>query len=85
KYYAKEKTKKFYIVLKDNLYRVMKNIKVKLKVKGKTYTAKTNSKGRATFKITKLKKKGKYTATVKYAGNSYYTALSKSAKITVKR
>jgi len=85
KYYAKEKTKKFYMVLKDNLFRVMKNTKVTLKVKGKTYTAKTNSKGRATFKITKLKKKGKYTATVKYAGNSYYMALSKSAKITVKR
>ena len=85
KYYAKEKTKKFYMILKDNLYRVMKNTKVTLKVKGKTYTAKTNSHGRATFKITKLKKKGKYTATVKYTGNGFYTALSKSAKITVKR
>ena len=85
KYYAKEKTKKFYMILKDNLYRVMKNTKVTLKVKGKTYTAKTNSNGRATFKITKLKKKGKYTATVKYTGNGFYTALSKSAKITVKR
>ena len=40
---------------------------------------------RATFKITKLKKKGKYTATAKYSGNKYYTALSKSAKITVLR
>ena len=85
KYYAKEKTKKFYMILKDNLYRVMKNTKVTLKVKGKTYTAKTNSNGRATFKITKLKKKGKYTATVKYNGNGFYTALSKSAKITVKK
>ena len=85
KYYAKEKTKKFYMILKDNLYRVMKNTKVTLKVKGKSYTAKTNSHGRATFKITKLKKKGKYTATVKYTGNGFYTALSKSAKITVKR
>ena len=74
KYYAKEKTKKFYMILKDNLYRVMKNTKVTLKVKGKTYTAKTNSNGRATFKITKLKKKGKYTATVKYTGNGFYTA-----------
>lgn len=85
KYYAKEKVKKFYMILKDNRYRPMKNVKVKLKVKGKTYTAKTNSKGRATFKITKLNKKGKYTATTKYSGNKYYTALSKSAKITVLR
>ena len=85
KYFASEKTKKFYMILKDNRYRVMKNTKVTVKVNGKTYTAKTNSKGRATFKITKLKKKGKYTATVRYAGNKYYTALSKSAKITVKK
>lgn len=85
KYFASEKVKKFYMILKDNRYRVMKNTKVTLKVNGKTYTAKTNSKGRATFKITKLKKKGKYTATAKYAGNKYYTALSKSAKITVKK
>jgi predicted outer membrane repeat protein len=85
KYFAKEKPKKFYMILKDNRYRVMKNTKVTLKVNGKTYTAKTNSKGRATFKITKLNKKGKYKATVKYAGNKYYTALSKTAKITVKK
>lgn len=85
KYFASEKVKKFYMILKDNRYKVMKNTKVTLKVNGKTYSAKTNSKGRATFKITKLKKKGKYTATAKYAGNKYYNALSKSAKITVKK
>lgn len=85
KYFAKEKVKKFYMILKDNRYRPMKNTKVTLKVNGKTYVAKTNSNGRATFKITKLNKKGKYTATAKYAGNKYYTALSQSAKITVKK
>ena len=43
-----------------------------LKVGGKTYKATTNSKGKATFKITKLKKKGKYTATIKYAGSKLW-------------
>ena len=78
------KTKKYTITLKNNLNTVMKNTKVTLKVNKKTYTAKTNSKGVATFKITKLTKKGKYTATVKYAGNSNYNAKSATAKITVK-
>ena len=63
----------------------MKNMKVTVKVNKKTYTAKTNSKGQATFKLTKLTKKGTFTATVKYAGNSYYKAVSKNVKITVKK
>lgn len=78
------KTKKYTITLKTNQNKVMKNTKVTLKVNKKTYSATTNAKGQATFKITKLTKKGKYTATVKYAGNKYYNAKSVSAKITVK-
>lgn len=85
KYYASEKIKKFYMILKDNCYKPMKNTKVTVKVKGKTFTAKTNKNGRATFKIKKINKKGKFKATVKYSGNKFYTALSKSAKITIKR
>ena len=84
-YYAKEKVKKFYAILKNNVYKVMKNTKLTLKVNGKTYTAKTNSKGRVTFKITKLNKKGTYKAVVTYKGNSYYNKISNSAKITVKK
>ena len=45
-------------VLKNNVGKAIKNAKVTLKVKGKTYKAKTNSKGKATFKIKNLKKKG---------------------------
>ena len=78
------KTKKYTITLKTNQNKVMKNTKVTLKVNKKTYTAKTNSKGQATFKITKLTKKGKYTAVVKYGGNSYYAAKTVKPKITVK-
>ncbi|WP_407410906.1 C1 family peptidase [Methanobrevibacter sp.] len=78
------KTKKYTITLKTNQNKVMKKTKVTLKINGKTYTAKTNSKGKATFKITKLAKKGKFTATIKYAGSTYYNAKTVKAKITVK-
>lgn len=79
-----DKTKKYTVTLKTNRNKVMKNTKVTLKVKGKTYTAKTNIKGVATFKLTKLTKKGKFTATVKYAGSKYYNAKTVKPKITVK-
>ena len=78
------KTKKYTITLKNNLNKVMKNIKVTLKVNGKTYSAKTNSKGQATFKITKLTKKGKFTAIVKYGGSKFYNSKTVKPKITVK-
>ena len=51
---------------------------------GKTYTAKTNSKGVATFKLTKLTKKGKYNAVITFAGDKYYKKATKKAKVTVK-
>ena len=78
------KTKKYTISLKDNKGKAIMNAKVTLKVKGKTYAAKTNSKGKATFKITKLNKKGTFKATITYNGNKYYNKVSKKAKITVK-
>lgn len=55
---------------------------VKLSVNGKTYTAKTNAKGQATFNL-KLTKKGKFTAKVSYAGDKTYNAVSKSVKLTI--
>ena len=58
--------------------------KSKLKVKGKTYKAKTNSKGKAIFKITKLTKKGTYKAKVNFVGNSYYKSISKTIKIKIR-
>ncbi|MBR4448044.1 peptidoglycan-binding protein [Methanobrevibacter sp.] len=77
------KTKKYTITLKDNAGKPIKNAKVTLKVKGKTYKAKTNSKGKATFKITKLNKKGTFKAVIKYKGNKYYKKLTKKVKINV--
>ena len=70
--------------MKDNKGKAFKNAKVTLKVKGKTYRAITNSKGKATFKITKLTKKGKYAAKVKFAGNTNFKTVTKSVKLTVK-
>lgn len=81
---VKDKTKKYVVTLKTNKNKVYKNQKVTIKVNGKTYSAKTNSKGQATFKLTKLTKKGKFTATVRYSGNTNYKLVSKNVKITVK-
>ena len=75
-------TKKYTVTLKDTLGNV-NYAKIALKVNGKTFKAYT-SKGTATFKITNLKKKGTFTASVKFAGNRYYNAVARSVKITVK-
>lgn len=79
-----DKTKKYKMTLKTNKNVAMKSTKVTIKVGGKTYYAKTNSYGVATFKFTKLTKKGTFSAVVKYAGNKYYNALSKTVKIYVR-
>jgi hypothetical protein len=77
------KTKKYTVTLKTNTNKVMKNTKVTLKVNGKTYKATTNKKGQATFKITKLTKKGKFNAVITYKGNKYYKKVTKKTKITI--
>ena len=78
------KIKKYTVTLKDNQNKVMKNTKVSIKVNKKVCTAKTNAKGKATFKITKLTKKGKYGAVVTYKGNKYYDKVVMKTKIIVK-
>ena len=78
-----DKTKKYVVTLKTDKNKAYKNQLITIKVNGKTYSARTASNGQATFKLTKLTKKGTFTATVKYAGNSNYKAVSKSIKITV--
>jgi len=96
-YKAKKKVKKFTITLKDNKGKAIKNAKVTLKAikikktsKNKTkktgkkniLKAKTNKKGKATFKINR--NKGKYQVIIKYKGNKYYTPVTKKVKITIK-
>ena len=82
---AKVKVKKYTVTLKDSKGKAIKKVKLTLKIKGKTYKATTNAKGKATFKIKKLTKKGKYTAKVAFAGNGLYNKVAKSVKITVKK
>lgn len=81
---VKDKTKKYIVTLKDNKGKVMKSTKITIKVKGKTYSAKTASTGKATFKLTKLTKKGTFSAVITYSGSSIYNSVKKTVKITVK-
>ncbi len=80
----KVKVKKYTITLKNNVNKAMAKVKVTIKVKGKTFTAKTNSAGKATFKIKKLTKKGKYSATVTFKGDSCYNKVTKKVRIVIK-
>ena len=82
-YKAKAKTKKLTATFKSAKGKAIKGKKITFKVKGKTYTAKTNAKGVATVKV-KLTKKGKYTFTAKFAGDNTYKAISKKAKLILK-
>ena len=78
------KTKKYTITLKTNQNKVMKKTWVTLKVNKKTYKVKTNSKGKATFKIKKLTQKGTFKATVTFKATKYYNKVTKKVKIKIK-
>lgn len=82
---SKVKTKKYTVVLKNNKNKPIAKAKLTLKVKGKTYKATTNSKGKATFKITKLTRKGTHNAVIKYKTTKFYNGASKTVKIKVKK
>ena len=91
KFKVSTKTKKYKVTLKTNKGNsidgktyLKSGKKITMKIKGKTYTGKTNAKGQVTFKITNLNKKGKFTAAIKFAGDNTYKAASKNVKITVK-
>ena len=81
-----KKAKKYKIALKSKSGKAIADAKVVIKVNGKKYKATTNKKGKATFKLAKLTKKGKYKATVKFAGDDCYLGCTvKKVKITVKK
>lgn len=81
----KIKTKKYVIVIKDDKNKVIPNIAVTLKINGKVFKAISNKKGVATFKLTKMFKKGKFKGVLKFKGNKYYNSFSKKAKILIKK
>ena len=83
-YKLKVKTKKYTATFKNNKNQVLKNTKVTLKVNGKTYSVKTNSKGQGVFKITNLKKIGSYIAVITFPANKYYNKVTKKVKIIIK-
>ncbi len=79
---VKDKTKSYVVTLKTDKNKAYSNKKVTITVGGKTYSA-TTKKGKATFKLTKLTKKGTFKATVKFAGNSYYKAVTKKNVVII--
>ena len=77
------KTKKYTVTLKSGKSPI-KKVKLIIKIGRKTFKATTNAKGKATFKIKKLTRKGKYTAKITFKGNKYYKATTKKVKIVLK-
>ncbi|PWB88381.1 Ig-like domain repeat protein [Methanobrevibacter thaueri] len=77
------KTKKYTVTLKSGKTPI-KKVKLIIKIGKKTFKATTNAKGKATFKIRKFTKKGRYTAKITFKGNKYYKATTKKVKIVLK-
>lgn len=77
-----DRTKKYTVSLTYNK-KAVNGVKVTIKVGKKTYSAFTK-KGVATFKLTKLTKKGRYAATVTSLATKYYAAKAVKTTITIK-
>ncbi|WP_458405919.1 lectin like domain-containing protein [Methanobrevibacter sp.] len=82
-YKASAKTKTITATFKSASGKAVKGKKITFTVNGKTYTATTDAKGVAKVNVS-LNKKGTYSFTAKFAGNTMYAAISKSAKLTLK-
>lgn len=78
----KKNTKKTFKLKLTGSGKALKSQKVLVKLNGKSYTLKTNSKGMAKISI-KLTKVKKYKITMKFLGNDNFNAVSKTAIITV--
>ena len=78
----KNKKKTYQFKLTNSAGKAIKSQKVSVKLNGKTYSLKTNSKGVAKLSV-KLSKVKKFQISMKFLGNSNFKAVSKTATITV--
>lgn len=82
-YKVKAKKKILKATFKSAKGHAIKGKVIKFTVKGKTYSAKTNSKGVASVNV-KLTKKGTYKVAVKFAGDSTYNKVTKKISLRIK-
>ena len=82
-YAATAKTKALTATFKTDKGTVIADKWISFTVNGKVYKAKTNEKGVATVNVS-LNKKGTYSFIAKFAGDSTYAAINKTAKLTIK-
>ena len=82
-YKATAKTKALTATFKTSHGKAIVGKRISFIINGRTYTAKTNLNGVATVNVS-LNKKGTYSFTVKYAGDSTFATASKKAKLTLK-
>lgn len=73
---------KFTVTLKDSSKKVLKKVKVKITLNGKTYSKTTDSKGKASVNL-KLDK-GSYTVVTMFEGSKKYYAQIVKSSVTVK-
>ena len=88
-YKVSAKTKSYTVTLKtvpgssiDGKTYLKSGKKITLTINGKSYSAKTNAKGQATFKLN-LNRRGVYSAVVRFEGDDTYVQSSATSKITV--
>ena len=81
---APKTTYKYKVVLKDQNGKALKKQKVTIKLNGKKYTKKTNSKGTVTIKV-KFSKIKSYKVKATFKGTKKYKKSSATGKITVKK
>lgn len=79
---ASAKTKSLTATFKSSNGNPISGKKLSFTVNGKTYTGTTNAKGVATVKIS-LNKKGTYSCTVKYAGDTMYKATTTKFNVKI--
>lgn len=76
------KSKKISVSLKSARKKPLVNKKIKMVLNGRTYSAKTDSNGVATINVS-LSTKKTYSFTVKYAGDSTFSAVTKTGKLII--